>query len=434
VYNLLKKEVRILYHLDDEPTGLADIRQLSHQVRESSRRVQDDGVRKQRKRTLLFVTNAFSYGGSEKHLLDLLERLENRNVQSIILSTDSDPFTGRLKKGCHSSVSIRSEQSLKSIKDWRRVFREIKPDVVILIYGTLWMLPWFAAAAARLAGVQKLYAIQHLMSLAPPEPRVSKIRSPRDVWRRIFGRRVRRILSARIPPNLCNKTICVSNAVCDSLIQQYHFPARKMLTIHNGISLREFAPGQSDGIAIRTKLEIRSDEFVLVCTARLSAEKGIDILLSAMSRVIQKDTSCKCLIIGEGALKEELLEQVKSLGLGRHVFMEGFHADVRPYLSAADAFVLTSHIEGLPFSVLEAMASGLPCIVTKVGGNAEAVIQNVNGLVVNPGSVDEVAQAIIYLLTHPQERARMARASRSRVCEEFDIEAKMAEIKRLILS
>jgi glycosyltransferase involved in cell wall biosynthesis len=88
----------------------------------------------------------------------------------------------------------------------------------------------------------------------------------------------------------------------------------------------------------------------------------------------------------------------------------------------------------LPFSVVEAMACGLPCVVTNVGGNSEAVIHNVNGLVVKPGSVDDVAEAITYLMSHPQERARMALASRSRACEEFDIEAKMAEIKRLILS
>jgi len=393
-----------------------------------------DKVRSQGRRTLLFVTNSFSYGGTEKHLLELLNRLDDGTVQSVVLCTDSDPFTERLTDGCRSSVAIRSEKSLKSIKDWVRVFREIKPDIVFLVYGTLWILPWLAAAAARLAGVQKMYAIHQLMPQPPPDPQILEIKSPRDVLRRVFGKRVRKLLSARVPPHLCDTTICVSNAVRDSLIQQYRFPARKLLTIYNGISLREFAPGQADGTAVRAKLEIRPDEFVLVCSARLSVEKGIDILLSAMSRIIQKEPSCKCIIIGEGALKEKLVEQAKSLGLSRHVFFEGFQADVRPYLCAADAFVLTSHIEGLPFSALEAMACGLPCVVTNVGGNSEAVVHNVNGLVVSPGSVDEVADAILYLLTHPQERARMAHASRSRVHKEFDIEAKMEDIKRLILS
>jgi glycosyltransferase involved in cell wall biosynthesis len=396
--------------------------------------VQGSESRNSAKQRVLFVTNAFSYGGSEKHLLELLQRLDDPRVESVILCTDSDPFSERLNQGQHSSVAIRSEKSLKTVQDWRRVFEEIRPDVVVLVYGTLWMLPWHAAAAAWLARVPKLYAIQHLMPQPPPEPLVLKIKSPRDVMRRIFGRRVRRILSARIQPNLSNKTICVSNAVRDALIKQYRFPARRMLTVHNGISSSEFVHSTSDGQAVRGRLGIRPDDFVLVCTARLSPEKGIDILVSAMGEIIRKDRSCKCIIIGEGALKEELLGQAKRLGADGHIFLEGFQADVRPYLSAADAFVLTSHIEGLPFSVLEAMSCGLPCVVTSVGGNAEAVVHGVNGLVINPGSVEEVVQAIIHLRSHPEERARMAHASRSRAQSEFDIEARMADIKRLILS
>jgi glycosyltransferase involved in cell wall biosynthesis len=407
---------------------------IQHEKQAGGSSVQGDEIRNPAKRRVLFVTNAFSYGGSEKHLLELLKRLDDPRVESIILCTDSDPFSERLNQGHHSSVAIRSEKSLKSIQDWRRVFEEIRPDVVVLVYGTLWMLPWHAAAAAWLARVPKLYAIQHLMPQPPPEPLVVKIKSPRDVMRRIFGRRVRRILSVRIQPNLSNKTICVSNAVRDALIKQYRFPARRMLTIHNGISSSEFVPSPSDGDAVRTRLGIRQDDFVLVCTARLSTEKGIDILVSAIGQIIQKDRACKCIIIGEGSLKEQLLEQAKSLGADGHIFLEGFQADVRPYLSAADAFVLTSHIEGLPFSVLEAMSCELPCVVTSVGGNAEAVVHGVNGMVISPGSVEEVVQAVIYLRSHPEERARMAHASRLRAQSEFDIEARMADIKRLILS
>jgi glycosyltransferase involved in cell wall biosynthesis len=396
--------------------------------------VQGSEIPNPAKRRVLFVTNAFSYGGSEKHLLELLKRLDDPGVEAVILCTDSDPFSERLNQGYRSCVAIRSEKSLKSVQDWRRVFEEIRPDVVVLVYGTLWMLPWQAAAAAWLARVPKLYAIQHLMPQPPPEPRVLKIKSPRDIARRIFGKRVRRILSSRIQPNLSNKTICVSNAVRDALIKQYRFPAPRMLTIHNGISSSEFVSSPSDGVAVRKRLGIRPDDFVLVCTARLSAEKGIDILVSAMGRIIQKDQSCKCIVIGEGALREALSAQAKSLGADGHVFLEGFQADVRPYLSAADAFVLTSHIEGLPFSVLEAMSCGLPCVVTRVGGNAEAVAHGANGLVINPGSIEEVVEAITYLRSHPDERARMGHASRSRAQNEFDIEARMADIKRLILS
>jgi glycosyltransferase involved in cell wall biosynthesis len=391
-------------------------------------------IKVQRKRTLLFVTNSLTFGGSEKHLLELVGRLEGCDVQSIVLCTNSDPFTERLTNGRFSSVSVRSEKSLKSFKDWSRIFREIKPDIVVLVYWSLWMLPWIAAVAGRVAGVKKLYAIQHQLTPAPPERPILKIKSPRDLLRRAFGRRARRLLSALVPPYLCNKTICVSDAVRDSLIRQYRLPARKMLTIHNGVSAAEFTPNRSSGMAVRTKLGIGRDELVLTCIARLSAEKGLDVLLKALSQLLHRNLSCKLIIIGEGYLRADLMKQIAELSLSENVFLEGFHEDVRPYLCAADVFVLTSYLEGLPFSILEAMACGLPCVATNAGGISEAVTHNLNGLIVTPGSAEEVAQALSRLLTQPQERTRMGNASRSRVLKEFDMEASMAEIKRVILN
>jgi len=401
---------------------------------ESTTTPSNDGVRKVRKRTILFVTGAPGYGGTEKHLIELLNRLDANSVQVVILCVKTDPFTERLNGYSGAKITVKRENELKTLRDWYRVFRDIKPDVAVFVYGWIWCLPTIASIGARLAGVRRCFAIHHLIPLPPPEPKVVGIGSLRDVWRHIFGRRRRKVLSARIPPNLCNKTICVSHAVRKSLLQEYGFPARKTVTVHNGVSVSEFAPSGNGGAAIRTKLGLRADEFVLVSSARLSEEKGIDILLLAMSEVLRRRLSCKCIMVGDGHLKDKLAEQVRTLGLTHHVFMEGFQEDVKPYLLAGDALVLTSYREGLPFAVLEAMACGLPCIVTNVGGNAEAVAHNVNGLVVNAGSVDEVVDAISYLLTHPQERTRMSLVARSRACEQFDIEERMTEIKQVILN
>jgi glycosyltransferase involved in cell wall biosynthesis len=80
------------------------------------------------------------------------------------------------------------------------------------------------------------------------------------------------------------------------------------------------------------------------------------------------------------------------------------------------------------------MACGLPSIVTDVGGNAEAITHRVHGLIVPRGSADAIVDAISYLANHPQERAQMARMARARVCEAFDMENAMAQIRRVILS
>jgi glycosyltransferase involved in cell wall biosynthesis len=232
----------------------------------------------------------------------------------------------------------------------------------------------------------------------------------------------------------CNTTICVSNALRNALVKDFRFPARKLRTCHNGVSLSEFIPSEINGARIRAKLGLHPDEFLLVCAARLSEQKGIDILLQAMARALRNGVRCKCVIVGDGPLRDQLMEQARAMGLSGHVFFEGFQEDVRPYLQASSAFILTSHMEGLPLSILEAMACGLPSIVTDVGGNAEVITHRVDGLIVPRGSVDAIADAISYLANHPQERAQMARMARTRVCEAFDIENAMAKIRRVILS
>jgi len=390
-----------------------------------------DAVRPAKTRTVLFVTWTPSYGGSEKHLLDLISRFDEGEARLLILCANGDPYTERLN-GCAAKVRVICEPGLESAREYFRVFRETKPDVVVFVYGWLDAFPWYASAVARLAGIRRIYAIQHLIP-RPLPPKV-EVRSLRNLVTWFGGERARYLLGVRVAAYLCGKTICVSNAVERALVNDYRFPPKRTRTVHNGVPVAQFVSSRREGVAVRARLGLRADEFVLVCTARLSHEKGIDILLSAVSLLMQRGLPCKCIIVGEGYLRGELVEQMQRLGLMERVFLVGFQEDVRPYLSAANAFVLTSHMEGLPFSVLEAMACGLPCVLTNVGGNGEAVAQGVNGLVVNPGSAEEVAEAIAYLLANPQECARMSLAARSRAESEFDVATKMAEIKQVILN
>src|SRR5277367_3656270 len=103
-----------------------------------------EGIRYAKTRTVLFVTNTVGYGGSEKHLLEIIPRLGDSNVRSVILCAKTDPFSARLSNH-YPNVAIRCEPTLKSMRDWLRVFRDIKPDVVVLIYGTLLDIPWYVS-------------------------------------------------------------------------------------------------------------------------------------------------------------------------------------------------------------------------------------------------------------------------------------------------
>jgi glycosyltransferase involved in cell wall biosynthesis len=371
------------------------------------------------------------FGGLEKHLLDLLERMREPGLQLSIICFGKDVYTERIDPNRTPNITVRPWPEPTTLSDWIRLFRQIPADIAVFYYGWIGTFSWQAPAGAMLAGVGKSFAVQHLVP-PPLPPREGS--SPRARLRHLIGQRARRFFGWRVAGHLYRKTVCVSNAVRDPLIRDYRFPRRKTLTIHNGVSTSAFVPCDSARASMRARFSAGPDDFLLICVARLGKAKGIDILIQAVFEVIRRGISLKCLLLGDGPLREDLLQQAHSLGLSRHLFFEGFQKDVRPYLQAGSAFILTSHLEGLPLSVLEAMSCGLPCIVTDVGGSAEAVKHQAVGLVIPPGSVDAAADAISYLATHPSELAEMSRKTRDRVCREFDIENSMSELKRVILS
>jgi glycosyltransferase involved in cell wall biosynthesis len=385
-----------------------------------------------RKRIMFVLPKTTEFGGLERHLLDLLRRLKEPHLHRLIVCFDHDVISAHMDGDQRAQVVVECEKEPETLREWIRMIRTARPDIIVFIYSWIEAFPWQAHIAALLAGVRRRFSIHQLIAHLPPPP----VRgwSPRNMLRRLIGWRARYVLGIRVSGYLSMKTICVSNAVRDVLVNAYGFPARKSVTVHNGVSTSVFVPSKVGGAFVRDRLGVGPDDFLLICAARLAEAKGVDILIEAVCRVLHQGICCKCIIVGDGPLKEKLVKRVNELGLSNYVLFEGFQNDVRPYFQAGSAFILTSHQEGLPLSVLEAMASGLPCIVTKVGGSAEAVKHQVAGLVIPPGSVEEAENAIVYLATHPLERAQMASKTREIVIRDFDIENRISDLKHIILN
>ncbi len=381
-----------------------------------------------------YVPQASDFGGAERHLLELVSRIGEPAYEVSVVCVGEDVFTERLSPGHHVKV-IKWRELPKSFRKWVKLFEELKPDVAVFIYGWFWAFPRMVPVSAWVAGVRQRFAIQQL----EPSPAQSPPSEPsRDLGEQLpAGERVRRLLYPivlRLSARFFQKILCVSQALEKTLIENFGFPANRMMTVHNGVAISRFGPSEKNGALLRQQLGLHPDEFVLVCPARLSEQKGIDILLQAIAKVRSSGVPCKCLIIGDGPLGVQLQRHADELGLSREVFFEGFQEDVRPYLQASTAFVLLSRAEGLPLTIVEAMACNLPAIVTSVGGNAEAVLDRITGLVVPPESPEAAAEAIAYLAAHRDECVRMGLAARKRAIEAFDIEKTMAEIKAVILN
>lgn len=185
-------------------------------------------------------------------------------------------------------------------------------------------------------------------------------------------------------------------------------PEARIWNIPNGVDTERFAPATpAERRALRRKLHL-PDTPLLTFVGRLTVAKGLDILLDAWAQRDAALASAHLVLVGDGELRASLEQQARSVGLDRSVIFTGSTTDTVSYLRAADAFVLPSRTEGMPVALLEAMACGLPCIATRVGGSAELIDDGQNGRLVAPENANALARALPEAFTTPAwgERAR----------------------------
>jgi glycosyltransferase involved in cell wall biosynthesis len=190
--------------------------------------------------------------------------------------------------------------------------------------------------------------------------------------------------------------------------------------IRNGIDVARYSASAFGREQWRNKNGFSSDDLLFVCVARFYPQKNHKTLLEAFSSGPAANPRAKLLLAGDGYLRDEVEAQVRRLGLSEKVFLLGRREDVPELLAACDAFVLASLWEGNPLSVMEAMAAGLPCVVTAVGGVPELVAHERQGLVVAPGDAAAFSGAWLRLANDTSLRGEMGIAAAKRAQAEFD--------------
>ena len=198
-------------------------------------------------------------------------------------------------------------------------------------------------------------------------------------------------------------------------------PARKIFAIHNGIDISKFTPPTPDEIAIaRRELKLPNNTRIIGTLARLDPQKGMPYLLRALAQV---PGDWRAVIAGDGALRDELEYLSDQLGLTQRVSFLGFCDQPARVLAALDVFVLPSEWESFGLAPIEAMATGLPVVITRVGGMSELLIDGESGAFVAPRDVNALARALTRVLNDADLRARWGRAGRARVEKFFSVDA-----------
>jgi glycosyltransferase involved in cell wall biosynthesis len=170
--------------------------------------------------------------------------------------------------------------------------------------------------------------------------------------------------------------------------------------------------------------------FRFVTVGRLSVEKGQRVLLAALKRARESGAELSLRCVGGGPLEEALRREAMALGLSPHVEFTGWlsPSQVSAHLADADAFVSSSFAEGIPLVLMEAMAAGLPCIATSVGGVAELVVHGESGLLVAPADDLRLAESMITLAGDAVLRARLVAGGHARLAADFDLRRNVAEL------
>ncbi|MGD8281590.1 MAG: glycosyltransferase, partial [Gemmatimonadota bacterium] len=189
--------------------------------------------------------------------------------------------------------------------------------------------------------------------------------------------------------------------------------------IHIGKDTGVFRPGRSD--ALRQAWRLAGDAVLLGVTSQLEESKGHALLLDALHRLGHQEIHLA--IVGEGSHREFLVRRAEALGLGGRVHFLGFSRALPDLLRCLDGFVLPSLSEGFPNTLVEAMATGLPCVATRVCGIPEIIEHGRTGLLVEAGDGEGLAAALKNLVADPTLRASLGSQARQRVEAAFGLEA-----------
>lgn len=352
---------------------------------------------------ILYVITKAEMGGGQVHVLDLLKGFHNRH--ELHLATGEDEYLTREARalGVHCHLLSELIHETRPLRDARAVgqmtalMRRLKPD---LVHAHTTKAGLVARVAAWRCGVPSVFTA-HSWAFSDGVSAAWKLMGVPTEW---------------IAAHLSSRVINVSEANRE-LARSYGFPARRMVTIHNGIP---------DGPSIAAPGKNNYPEVVMV--ARFARQKHHQLLLEAFAQV---NAPCRLTLIGDGPTRPEMQALALSLGIGERVEFAGERRDVAQRLARADVFALASRWEGFPLSILEAMRTGLPVIASDVGGSREAIAEGVSGLLVARDDVAGFRDALQKLCSDAALREAFGSAGRGRYLRHFSLDQMLRQTHSL---
>lgn len=339
--------------------------------------------------------------GAERSLYDLVTRLDGDRFDVQVVALRGGPVQQWLSRaGIPVTVlHLRGKWDVLRLRRLTQVLRDAQPDIV---HTHLFHADLAGRPAARLAAVPHLI---HTVRTAE-----GRFRPWQFSYARFLG-------------GYCDRLVCISESVRRHHKLHSGVPAHKYTVIHNGVDVARFRRDSAARKRLRKEWGIPAGHVVVGYVGRLAPEKGIDILLSAISHLGARGEPVNVVIAGQGP-RQHMVENFIRYGEGgKQCRMLGFVQDVPSLLSAVDVVVVPSRWEGFGLSAAEAMAAGLPVIASDVGHLQDMIVHGETGLLVERGDVVAISEAIGSLAEDADGRKRLGAAAKKHVTSTYPIEA-----------
>lgn len=356
---------------------------------------------------ILCINPGQDVGGAEVYLSTLLRYLSRRHALSLLIHPAvglAEYFQNALP-GVSLTTAPMTYAGMPELI--AKAFQIIRRQQIELVHlngrRAVVLAPWLKLRFAQL----KILTTFHSNYFNRDEPLAKAL----SLWLLHF-----------LPLHCCDGVIAVSKQVYRERRGQL-LPGKKLHLIKNGIDLKRFM--LSENMRAQYREETRkilglNDAVVVGEVGRLVPGKGQHLLLQTLALCRQNGKNLKVLFVGDGPSRIELENLSRRLQIETAVIFAGHQTDTRPFLAAMDLFALPSLNEGLPLSLLEAMALGLPIIAARSGGIPELIADGKTGLLVPPNDVHALAQRLNFLLENTALQHQLVRQARELVCDEFD--------------
>lgn len=242
-------------------------------------------------------------------------------------------------------------------------------------------------------------------------------------------RKLKRVVCNRLLLRASDRVLAVGEAVRQALIANEGIPGSRVDVLFNGVKLEAFRSAATDWTmraAVRRELGLAESDFVVAQIARLNELKDHATAARAIARVTRQANNVQWLVAGDGEQRASLEAAIRDHGIGNVTKLLGTRHDIPRLLAASDACLLSSISEGIPLTLIEAMAARLPVVATDVGGVSEIVVPEVTGLLASAGDDETLAQHLVRLAANRSLAARLGRNGAVRAKDLFSFE-RMAE-------